>query len=69
MVALSILSGAVAGSIIGNFFMAPGIITNVYGTVWLFASLHALGGLIGGVLGFILVKALELRGVLVTQIG
>jgi hypothetical protein len=69
LVALSVISGAVAGSIIGNFFMTPGIITNVYGTVWLFASLHATGGLIGGVLGFILVKALELRGVLVAQTG
>ena len=67
LVALSIISGAVAGSIIGNFFMTPGIISNVYGTAWLFASLHATGGLIGGVLGFLLVKALELRGVLVAQ--
>ena len=69
LVALSIISGAVAGSIIGNFFMNPGIISNVYGTVWFFASLHATGGLIGGVLGFILVNALGPRGVLVAQIG
>jgi len=67
LVALSILSGALAGSIIGTFFMAPGIISKVYGTVFIFAGLHATGGLIGGALGFILVKALQLRGVLAFQ--
>jgi hypothetical protein len=67
LVALSIISGALAGSIIGNFFMAPGIITKVYGTVFVFTGLHAVGGLIGGVMGFILVKALELRGISVAQ--
>lgn len=67
LVALSIISGALAGSIIGTLFMAPGIITKVYGTVFVFAGLHASGGLIGGVLGFILVKAIESHGVLVTQ--
>ena len=63
LVALSVLSGALAGSIIGTFFMAPGIIGKIYGTVFLFAGLHATGGLIGGTLGFILVKAIESRGV------
>ena len=67
LVVLSVLSGALAGSIIGYFFMAPGIISKVYGTVFLFAGLHATGGLIGGALGFILVKALESRRVLAAQ--
>jgi len=65
---LSTISGALAGLIIGNLFMIPTAITTMYGTVFVFASLHALGGLIGGVIGFILVKALELRGVLATRI-
>jgi hypothetical protein len=64
LVSLSVLSGGLAGFIIGNLFMAPGIIASVYGTLFVFAGLHATGGLIGGVLGFILVKALEARGVL-----
>lgn len=68
LVALSVLSGAFAGSIIGPFFMAPGIITKVYGTVFIFAGFHATGGLLGGTLGFILVKAIESRGVFGGQI-
>jgi hypothetical protein len=67
LVTLSILSGALAGSIIGKFFMAPGIIAKVYGTVFVFAGLHALGGSIGGILGFILVKTIESRGVIAAQ--
>jgi hypothetical protein len=67
LVALSVLSGALAGAIIGTWFMAPGIISQVYGTLFLFASLHATGGLIGGSLGFILVKALDARGVVTVQ--
>lgn len=68
LIALSVLSGAFAGSIIGPFFLAPGIISQVYGTVIIFISLHATGGLLGGTLGFILIKAIESRGVFGRQI-
>ena len=63
LITLSVLSGTFAGSIIGPFFIAPGIIIQVYGTVILFIILHAIGGLLGGTLGVILVKAIESRGV------
>jgi len=68
LVALSVISGAFAGSIIGPFFMALGIISQMFGTVFIFISLHAAGGLFGGTLGFILVKAIESRGVFGGQI-
>jgi len=67
LIFLSVLSGGLAGFIIGNLFMAPGIIASVYGTLFVFAGLHATGGMIGGFLGFILVKALETRGVLIPK--
>jgi hypothetical protein len=35
----------------------------MYGTVIPFISLHALGGLLGGTLGFILIKAIESRSI------
>ncbi len=63
LIALSVLSGAFAGSIISPFFIDPVIISQVYGNVILFISLHAMGGLLGGTLGFILVKAIESRGI------
>jgi hypothetical protein len=63
LIALSVLSGAFAGSIIGLFLIAPGIISQMYGTVIPFISLHALGGLLGGTLGFILIKAIESRSI------
>lgn len=68
LIGLSIISGALAGSIIGSLFMNPMIISKVYGTVFVFAGLHALGGLMGGVVGFILVKMLESRGIAVTEL-
>jgi len=54
---ISIASTAVAGLIIGLFFMNP------MGGLAFFAGLHALGGFIGGVIGLTVVRALVARKV------
>ena len=59
-VAVSTLSAAVAGSIIGAFFM-PGQALVGWGGVAGWAGLHAVGGLIGGTLGGVLVNMLVSR--------
>ena len=60
MIFLAAASASVAGFIIGPLFMSmqvlPGIVT--------FAGLHALGGVLGGLVGVSLVKALKARRVL-----
>ena len=63
-VSISTLSAAVAGYIIGTFFMAdPALAT--WGGVAGWAALHAVGGVIGGIIGATLVTALTARRVLV----
>jgi hypothetical protein len=62
MLLLSILSAAVAGLIIGMFFMAPLALVR-WGGVLGWVGLHAVGGVIGGVVGTVLVTALAARGV------
>jgi len=64
MVSISILSAAVAGFIIGTFFMAGPALAK-WGGVLGWAALHAAGGVIGGIIGATLVIALTSRGVLV----
>jgi hypothetical protein len=57
----SVISAAVAGLIIGSFFMAPTALQQVGGILgW--AALHAAGGVIGGAIGVILMNALIARG-------
>jgi len=63
LVALSVISGAIAGVIIGSFFMNPKFLATLGGLLF-FVGLHSTGGLIGGILGFILVKAVESRKVI-----
>jgi hypothetical protein len=58
----SMLSAAVAGALIGAFFMASSALV-VWGGVAGWALLHAVGGLGGGVLGGIIVNMLILRKV------
>jgi len=64
MVPISTLSAAIAGYIIGTFFMvAPAL--ERWGGVLGWAALHAVGGIIGGAIGAVLVNALASRRVLV----
>jgi len=64
LIALSVASTAIAGIIIGSFFMNPGFISNMFGGVLVFAALHGGGGLIGGALGMIIIRGLESRQVI-----
>ena len=54
IVPASFLSAAVAGSIIGTFFMASPALVK-WGGVLGWAALHAAGGIVGGILGFMLI--------------
>jgi len=63
LILLSLTSGTVAGAIIGSFFMDPQILSNLGGLLF-FVVLHSTGGIIGGSIGYILIKALETRGVI-----
>ena len=57
LVVFSLLSASVAGAIIGVFFMG----FRTQQAILTFAGLHAFGGLVGGVIGVVLVKALMAR--------
>lgn len=59
-IVISTLSAAVAGFIIGSFFMA-GSALSIWGGVSGWAGLHAVGGVIGGAIGATLVAALNSR--------
>ena len=59
-IVISTLSAAVAGFIIGSFFMA-GPALSLWGGVAGWAGLHAVGGVIGGTIGATLVAALNSR--------
>jgi hypothetical protein len=60
--AVSVFSAAVAGLIIGLFFMTPVALVS-WGGVLGWAGLHAIGGVIGGAIGVSLVNALIARNV------
>jgi len=62
LTAISIVSAAVAGIIIGSFFMAPKALQR-WGGVLGWAGLHAIGGIIGGIVGVFLMNALAIRGI------
>jgi hypothetical protein len=64
LVSLSFLSTLVAGFIIGNLFLNPMFLSNVFGGIIVFAALHGVGGIIGGTLGIIIVKGLEARKII-----
>jgi hypothetical protein len=62
MLPLSVLSAAAAGLIIGMFFMETSALAK-WGGVLGWAGLHAVGGVIGGFIGIVLVTGLAVRGV------
>jgi len=62
MLPVSVLSAALAGLIIGTFFMAAPALAK-WGGVLSWAGLHAIGGVIGGIIGIVLVVSLATRGV------
>jgi len=62
MLPVSVLSAAVAGLIIGTFFMAAPALTR-WGGVLGWVGLHVIGGIIGGFIGVTLVVGLATRGV------
>ncbi|MBS7650015.1 MAG: hypothetical protein QXN62_00730 [Candidatus Bathyarchaeia archaeon] len=59
LIVISIACAWVAGLIIGNFFMN---FKTIYAILF-FSGLHALGGLIGGIVGAVLIQALTIRKV------
>jgi len=62
LTAISIISAATAGLIIGAFFMSPTALQR-WGGVLGWAGLHAIGGIIGGIVGVSLMNALSIRGI------
>ena len=66
LIIISIVSAAVAGIIIGTFFMSPTSLQR-WGGVLGWAGLHAIGGIIGGIVGVSLMNALTIRGVATTE--
>jgi len=63
---ISIISAAIAGVIIGTFFMAPKALQR-WGGVLGWAGLHAIGGIIGGIVGISIMNALAIRGITVVE--
>ena len=60
LMVVSILSAAIAGYLIGAFFMAGPALSKSGGVLgW--AGLHAIGGVVGGVIGTFLIAALNSR--------
>lgn len=59
----SVVSTMVAGVIIGTFFMNPNFLASAFGGLFFFSALHGAGGFIGGILGVIIVRGLEKRGI------
>lgn len=64
LVAISFLSTLVAGFIIGNLFMNPMFLSKMFGGILVFAVIHGARGIIGGTLGIIIVKGLEVRKII-----
>jgi len=67
MTVISTLSAAVAGFIIGTFFMSAPALAKWGGVVGWAAS-HAVGGIIGGIIGAVTVTALTSRGIQIERL-
>jgi hypothetical protein len=66
LLCVSVLSATVAGLIIGTYFMASPALAS-WGGVLGWAGLHALGGIIGGIIGVAAIAGLVSRGVPVME--
>lgn len=64
LLAISLFSTLVAGYIIGTLFMSPVFLSSMFGGVMFFIGLHGAGGLIGGIVGVVIVRGLEVRRVI-----
>jgi hypothetical protein len=62
LLCVSVLSAAIAGLIIGGYFMVAPALAR-WGGVLGWAGLHAIGGIIGGSIGVVLILGLVARGV------
>ena len=67
LVSISAVCAAVAGFIIGSLFMNPNFLATMFGSIFFFAGLHVVGGILGGSIGVITVKSLEARQVIPTR--
>jgi hypothetical protein len=65
---ISIWSAAVAGLIIGSFFMATPALA-AWGGVWGWAGIHGVGGITGGLIGIAVITTLVSRGIQCVQTG
>ncbi len=62
LTSISVLSATVAGLIIGAYFMTTEALA-AWGGVFGWAALHALGGLIGGIIGMSILAGLSARNI------
>lgn len=67
LVSLSAVCAAVAGFIIGSLFMNPNFLAMMFGNILFFVGLHVVGGILGGSVGVIMIKSLEVRHVIPTR--
>ena len=68
MMMVSVASAALAGYLIGSFFMAGPVLETAGGALgW--AGLHAIGGIIGGAIGTSLIAGLDARKITVNNYG
>lgn len=61
---ISFISTLIAGFIIGNLFMSPAYLSSMYGGVIFFTAIHGAGGILGGVIGMIIIRSLEVRRII-----
>ncbi len=67
IILISTLSAALAGYLIGTFFMTAQALT-AWGGALGWASIHAAGGIIGGILGVLMVTSLKTRKVTIFKL-
>ncbi|MDQ1280741.1 MAG: hypothetical protein QG670_2004 [Thermoproteota archaeon] len=69
MTSISTLSAAVAGFIIGTLFMTGSPVLAKWGGALGWAALHAVGGIIGGIIGSVSIVTLISHGIQIEQLN